>query len=927
MATTACARVEIKYKGDNRTKLFTFPFTYTNASDVNVALWDDTTKEYVDVARDKWKFANATTVEFTDIPQVPTDPNIFNVRIYRITDLTQMEAEFYPGSSIRAQDLNDNFDQLRLAIEEGRCQVPEAVFKLLSDQYWNKTTDTVTRLQQLGVSGTSFVDDKHILTAAALSERFDVIVSDTKPPNPPITETRQPGKIWIDDGTFQIHYWEPAARAWVSLANVGPVGPAAGFGTPTATGLPAGSAPTVTATGPDTAKVFAFGLPKGDQGIQGITGATGAAAGFGTPTVTGLAAGAAPTITATGPDTAKVFAFGIPKGDKGDKGDAGANYTLPVATAAVLGGVKTGTNIAIAADGTISANLPGALIYKGTADVTAAAPATKAKGDVYIATTAGTVSATWTGITGTIAAGDMVLWDGAKWDRVGAAGFGVTTVTGTAPVVVGGTAAAPAISVSAATTAAAGITRLADAAAITAGTAGRVVDAAQLKAVSDADDWTRTGTTIAPRVAGDAVDIDFPLGTAALPGLTPVGDPNTGIYSPGADQLAISTGGVQRLLATDTGLIGIGSPAATAASRLAVNDAVPVANDALPTMQVYRRGISTGGSGVTEIGLDVNVASTHNANSATGIRVSAKSALEANAVYAIDASVITKNNGIARAARFTGGHGNTAGIGTQNVVDVIATVNNTGVFGGVHGLYVEMPDYDGTVNTALLLNNKNVGTAKQNTIKIDRNAVNIGNIYTTNTDFGIYGKNNLKLDVGASTRAQIDSTGKLLVGPNLAANTAGGILQLSGGITFPATAVASTDPNTLDDYEEGTWTPAYLPAGNIWSYTKQVGTYVKVGTIVTLFFEITAQLDTVGNLNGQVIIVAHFASGGSVNGSGICTFGTFPAKKMFNTSASNFSWKAGSGGANDGNGYANTTNWPAGTSVAHIGHIVIKTAS
>ena len=27
------------------------------------------------------------------------------------------------------------------------------------------------------------------------------------------------------------------------------------------------------------------------------------------------------------------------------------------------------------------------------------------------------------------------------------------------------------------------------------------------------------------------------------------------------------------------------------------------------------------------------------------------------------------------------------------------------------------------------------------------------------------------------------------------------------GITFPATQSASTDANTLDDYEEGTWTP------------------------------------------------------------------------------------------------------------------------
>jgi hypothetical protein len=135
------------------------------------------------------------------------------------------------------------------------------------------------------------------------------------------------------------------------------------------------------------------------------------------------------------------------------------NYTLPAATAAVIGGVKTGTNIAIAADGTISASLPGALVYKGTADLTAAPAgdaATPVTGHTWLNTTAGTVNAGWTGLTGTVAAGDMVLWDGTKWDRVGGAGTGVTSVTGTAPIAVGGTAAAPDVSIAAATTTAAG---------------------------------------------------------------------------------------------------------------------------------------------------------------------------------------------------------------------------------------------------------------------------------------------------------------------------------------------------------------------------------------------------------------------------------------------------------------------------------------
>jgi hypothetical protein len=129
------------------------------------------------------------------------------------------------------------------------------------------------------------------------------------------------------------------------------------------------------------------------------------------------------------------------------------NYVLPAATAAALGGVKTGTGIAIAADGTISANLPGALIYRGTYNLTTAPPATPAQGDVYVSTTAGTVATGWTGIAGgTTAAGDMVLWDGAKWDRVGSSGSGVTSITGTVPIKIGGTAAAPDVQITDATT-------------------------------------------------------------------------------------------------------------------------------------------------------------------------------------------------------------------------------------------------------------------------------------------------------------------------------------------------------------------------------------------------------------------------------------------------------------------------------------------
>ena len=51
----------------------------------------------------------------------------------------------------------------------------------------------------------------------------------------------------------------------------------------------------------------------------------------------------------------------------------------------------------------------------------------------------------------------------------------------------------------------------------------------------------------------------FALGTAANPSISFTSDPNTGIYSPGADQVAISTNGTGRLFVDASGRVGIGT--------------------------------------------------------------------------------------------------------------------------------------------------------------------------------------------------------------------------------------------------------------------------------------------------------------------------------------------------------------------------------
>ena len=64
-----------------------------------------------------------------------------------------------------------------------------------------------------------------------------------------------------------------------------------------------------------------------------------------------------------------------------------------------------------------------------------------------------------------------------------------------------------------------------------------------------------------------------------------------------------------------------------------------------------------------------------------------------------------------------------------------------------------------------------------------------------------------------------------------------GLLTVDANIKFPATQVASADANTLDDYEEGTWTPTGSSGVNATGITWSFGKYTKIGNKVTLSCE------------------------------------------------------------------------------------------
>ena len=75
---------------------------------------------------------------------------------------------------------------------------------------------------------------------------------------------------------------------------------------------------------------------------------------------------------------------------------------------------------------------------------------------------------------------------------------------------------------------------------------------------------------------------------------------------------------------------------------------------------------------------------------------------------------------------------------------------------------------------------------------------------------------------------------------------------IANTLAFPATQVPSADVNTLDDYEEGTFTPTLqadsLSDAESQTYTTQFGRYTKIGD--TVHFTIRLVVNSVGSLTG-----------------------------------------------------------------------------
>jgi hypothetical protein len=107
-----------------------------------------------------------------------------------------------------------------------------------------------------------------------------------------------------------------------------------------------------------------------------------------------------------------------------------------------------------------------------------------------------------------------------------------------------------------------------------------------------------------------------------------------------------------------------------------------------------------------------------------------------------------------------------------------------------------------------------------------------------------------KLEGGATINATtITASGTIITQTSV--GVGGATPTNSGaGLTFPATQSASTNANTLDDYEEGTFTPTFSSGVGLPVYTTQLGRYTKIGRVV--YFQIDIKLTSGVAAAGQI---------------------------------------------------------------------------
>jgi hypothetical protein len=210
----------------------------------------------------------------------------------------------------------------------------------------------------------------------------------------------------------------------------------------------------------------------------------------------------------------------------------------------------------------------------------------------------------------------------------------------------------------------------------------------------------------------------------------------------------------------------------------------------------------------------------------------------------------------------------TANVTTANIATEIVTTSQTLSYGTANGVVYLNGSKVATTGSALTFNGTTL--AVTGAFEVTRNTGTLATLTQTSaTGYGltiIPGADTnyqaLTINNAANTLNNISMYGDGTAKFAKTIGVGGATPSTSGaGITFPATQSASSDANTLDDYEEGTWTPA-IAGGSGTTYANQDGWYTKVGNLVTIGFNLV--IGAKGTISGNAQITGlPFTSGSS----------------------------------------------------------------
>jgi hypothetical protein len=420
MATTSNT-----YTGNGSNKLFSITFPYLETTDIFVFVNGTPTTAYT--------FANATTIEMTTAPA-----NGATVYIARATNDTALQATFFPGSSIKAADLNLDFDQVLYIAQETTNEAQAATFSSNA-----ATTTANTALSQSAAA---------VSTANTASSNASAAVSTANTASTNASNAVTTANTASSNATTAVN----TANAATSTAN---------------------SAASDASTALSTANTA-------------LTNANSAVTTANTASSNATAAVSTANTASTNASNAVTTA---------NSAVTTANGAVTTANTA-----NTNSNTAITTANAAAAAVANAVLYTTVANV-AAIPASPAN-NAAVEVTNSTGIESFTPLSG-LPAG-----------FIGSSGLSVRIIYQT----VGAT----------------------------------WTWIQYFPNDPEARYFKLAGGTLTGTLAST-------LGTAALPSLTFTGDTNTGIYSPGADQVAISTNGTGRLFVNNAGQVGLGvsSPA------------------------------------------------------------------------------------------------------------------------------------------------------------------------------------------------------------------------------------------------------------------------------------------------------------------------------------------------------------------------------